>query len=140
MADDSEKKDESMSAFNSAFSYFDLLNVLEKGMLQAKFDKDYKALDELLDMYWIMISEWFDDKEEKEHNTLREEQKEAHNKILTAIKAGKNTIPIEVSEVYIKRWRKLLKTYHLHGMRMPKRDDEGENPGLLGRKPKFYGR
>jgi hypothetical protein len=41
MVDDSEKKDESMSAFNSAFSYFDLLNVLEKGMLQAKFDKDY---------------------------------------------------------------------------------------------------
>jgi hypothetical protein len=83
-----------------------------------------------------MISEWFSDEEEVEHNKLREEQKKAYYEILNAIKAGKNTIPIEVSEIYIKRWRALLRTYHIHGMRMPKRDDEGET-GILSRKARM---
>ena len=137
---DENKKDESMSAFNSAFSYFDLLNVLEKGMIQAKYDKDFIALDEHLDLYWIMISEWFDDKEETLHNELRTEQKTAHTKVLEAIHLKKPGIDKTILEVYIKRWRALLRTYHLHGMRCPKKDDGGEDPGLLGRRPKFYGR
>jgi hypothetical protein len=133
---DEEKKDETMSAFNSAFSYFDLLNVLEKGMIQSKLDKDFKALNEFLDLYWIMISEWFDDKEEVLHNDLRVKQKEAHKFVLDAINHNKAGISTEVLEVYIKRWRALLKTYHQHGMRMPKRDDEGET-GILSKKARM---
>ena len=136
MADDSERKDESMSAFNSAFSYFDLLNVLEKGMRQSKFDKKYLDLDEHLDLYWIMISEWFSDTEEILHKELRAEQKAAHQIVLEAIRLKRNGIDVSILEVYIKRWRALLKTYHQHGMRMPKRDDEGET-GILSKKARM---
>jgi len=136
MVDDSEKKDESMSAFNSAFSYFDLLNVLEKGMIQSKFDKDLLALDEYLDLYWIMISEWFDDKEEETHKDLREQQKKAHSVVLEAIRLKQGGIDKAILEVYIKRWRALLKTYHAHGMRMPSKEQE-EDMGILARRPRF---
>ena len=139
MADEEKKDENNISAFNSAFSYFDLLNVLEKGMIQSKFDKDFTMLDECLDLYWIMISEWFTDKEEEEHNKLRTEQKEAHAKFKEAVRLNRNGIDRNVVEVYIKRWRALLKTYHDKGMRMPMRDSE-EDPGILARKPRFAGR
>ena len=136
MADEEKKDEGNISAFNSAFSYFDLLNVLEKGMIQSKFDKDFTMLDECLDLYWIMISEWFTDKEEEEHNKLRAEQKEAHGKFKEAVRLNRNGIDRNVVEVYIKRWRALLKTYHNKGMRMPTNAKE-EDMGILARRPKF---
>jgi len=136
MADEEKKDEGNISAFNSAFSYFDLLNVLEKGMIQSKFDKDFTMLDECLDLYWIMISEWFTDKEEEEHNKLRAEQKEAHAKFKEAVRLNRNGIDRNIIEVYIKRWRALLKTYHIKGMRMPTNAKE-EDMGILARRPKF---
>jgi len=135
--DELEKKEDTLtSAFNSAFSYFDIMNVLEKSMIQAKIDKDFVMLDVYLDIYWIMLSEWFDDKEEKTHNDLREEQKTAHKSVIDAIKQKKSGVSKEIIEVYVKRWRGLLKTYHAHGMRMPKTDGEGE-VGILSRRAKL---
>ena len=137
MADDSEKKDSSeKSLWNSAFDYFAVMGAIEKAMIEAKINKDFIMLNELLDDYWIMLSEWFTPKEEELHQQLRKEQKEAYKIICDATKAGKNTIATETIEVYINRWRAMLKTYHDHNMRSPRGDDVEDN-GLMARRAKM---
>ena len=131
-----DNDDKHKSIWNNSQEYFQLMSSIEREMINAKVRKDYILLDEYMDDYWIELSEWFTDNEVKIHDDLRDEQKKAYKIVVAAVNAGKKTVSNEVVEVYIRRWRALLRTFHTHGMRSITKDRE-EDMGLLARKPKF---
>jgi len=131
MEDDSKHK----SIWNNSMEYFQLMSAIEREVVNAYINKNYLLLNDYMETYWFMLSEWFTLDEEKVHDELRAEQQKANKLVLAAIHAGKKTISTETAEVYLKRWRALTRTYHIHGLRAITMDRQ-DDMGLLGRKAK----
>lgn len=110
-------------AFNAAIEYLRTLTTIERNIIEAFMTQNFEESHNLLDCYWLVLAEWFNPTEEKEHDVLRQEQHKAHSEIIQSKQNGKKSISRDLIEKYYTRFKALNKIIHKKGLRMPKKDD-----------------
>ncbi len=131
-----EETSKDIASFNNAAEYCASLTVEERHIADAISSKDYAKWNDLLDILWTDLYEWFDEDGVVEQDDIRKKQKEAWERINKAIKNRKTSVDTKDVELFFMRTIMLKKVLHKVGLRMMKTDDQS-NVSILSRKPRM---
>jgi len=117
------KYEDEVGAFNAALQYLETVTSIEREIDLNLIKKDYDKLNDLIDVFWIELSEWMNPNEDEIHKELRKNQKLAHKGIREHINLGKKQIPMVHHDAFIERIIQLKRLFHSKGLRMAKKDN-----------------
>jgi hypothetical protein len=131
-----EPTENDTAAFNSGFDYIKRLTAIENLIANAMMNDDYNIWNKGLDIFWIDLYGWIrkDKKDLEEHDTARQAQRVAADRIFTAFKNKQTSISTNDIELFKMRTMLLKDVMFKYNIRMPKVDDQGD-VSILSRKP-----
>jgi len=126
-----EKPPKETASFNSAAEYIRSLITIERSIADAFAKEDWKNVHIGLELFWMELSEWFDDKEKEQQDKIRQRCKDVWKKIYEVLKNKEPSIPSEYIEEFVTRTIMLKKILHKWGLRMPHTEDISGIPSLM---------
>ena len=118
------------ATFNNAAMYCYSLIIIERNIADAFIKRDYIEVNEGLEIFWMELSEWFNDEEIQEQEEIRQQALQAVDRISIAIKNKRPSVNTNDVEILKRRTISLKKIMHKYGVRMYRSEDVSGIPVL----------